>query len=107
MTEYTYHGDECRKKISDRLESNMNKAVILVHNEATTNHPWKNRTGTLQRSIVMRVEKDRNSIAGFVGTNVFYAKFLELGTDRMPPYPFLYPALEVNKQRIVKLLGGL
>lgn len=42
-----------------------------------------------------------------VGTNVKYARYLELGTERMPGgRPFLRPALDRARNDIVRILRG-
>lgn len=52
----------------------------------------------------------RNRKSGKVGTAyadvgpLFYARFLEFGTSKMPPYPFLRPAFEENKTTLPELL---
>jgi len=101
--EYKWHGDKIQKKIEDRLEVNMNKAVTLVHHDATNNAPVK--TGTLKRSLTMRVESEDKFLVGIVGTNLFYAPYQEFGTSRMPAHPYLFPALEKNRHKIMELLG--
>lgn len=52
------------------------------------------RTGRLRDSITMQMAEDGAGLYLDVGTNVEYAPYLEFGTSRMPPYPFLRPALE-------------
>jgi len=42
-----------------------------------------------------------NELVCVVGTNVEYGKFLELGTPKMGPRPFLRPALENNRKNIL------
>lgn len=42
-----------------------------------------------------------------VGTNVEYAKYLELGTHRMAARPFLVPAVQRNRRKIKDELKGL
>jgi len=52
----------------------------------------------------------RNRRSGKVGTEyanvgpLFYARFLEFGTSRMPPYPFLRPAFEQDKTALPEML---
>jgi len=50
-------------------------------------------TGRLRNSISHTLGSNVGSeIAVYIGTNVSYAPFLELGTRKMDPYPFLKPA---------------
>lgn len=51
-------------------------------------------TGRLRNSITWRPGVDSVSPYVDIGTNVFYAPFLELGTRKMAARPFLRPALE-------------
>jgi HK97 gp10 family phage protein len=54
-------------------------------------------TGRLRGSITWRPGQDEISPYVDVGTNVFYAPFVELGTSHAPAYPFLRPALEAAR----------
>jgi HK97 gp10 family phage protein len=107
-TQLVWYGEERQKEIKSKLERNMQKAVLIVERDAKINASGrpgpKVDTGRLRASITTEVEKTNNDIVGRVGTNVVYSKFLEHGTSRMPPYPFLFPALEVNKEHIKELL---
>ena len=52
------------------------------------------RTGRLRASITHRLVVDPAAgVYAEVGSNVEYAAYVELGTDRAPPYPYLRPAL--------------
>jgi hypothetical protein len=51
------------------------------------------RTGRLRTSIAHELGRDSVGLYVDVGTNVFYGRYLEEGTDRMRPYPFLVPAI--------------
>lgn len=51
------------------------------------------RSGRLRSSITHALGHDSAGLFVDVGTNVPYGKYLEEGTDRMRPYPFLGPAL--------------
>jgi HK97 gp10 family phage protein len=54
-------------------------------------------TGRLRGSITWRLGEDSLGPYADVGTVVFYAPFLELGTSRMAARPFLRPALEAAR----------
>ena len=58
------------------------------------------RTGTLQRSIMFSGGDGEYQ----VGSRVFYAPFVEYGTSRMRPQPFLTPALLWNIQALKEAL---
>ena len=47
-------------------------------------------TGRLRNSITHQVGPSEKSV--YIGTNVEYAPYVELGTSRMKPQPFLRPA---------------
>lgn len=49
-------------------------------------------TGDLYRSIVVIMEADGTRRAAYIGTELFYGKFVELGTFKTWSYPFLRPA---------------
>lgn len=51
------------------------------------------RTGRLRSSISHVIGKDAQSVYADIGSNVEYAAWVELGTSRAKPYPYLRPAL--------------
>jgi HK97 gp10 family phage protein len=55
------------------------------------------RTGRLRSSISHQLTMEDGEVTGYVGTNVEYAPFVELGTRRMRARPFLRPALEAAR----------
>jgi len=97
-----WYGPERLKEISAKLEKNMHKSVLIVERDAKINAPVD--TGRLRASITNEVEKTDNDIIGRVGTNVKYASFQEHGTSKMAAHPYLFPALEANRERIKELL---
>lgn len=63
----------------------------VPHTASAPGNPPAVDTGRLRASIAwQRISKYRR----VVGTNVIYAPYLELGTDRIKPRPFLRPAAE-------------
>lgn len=75
--------------------------AIRVESAAKVNasgRPGPNvRTGRLRASISWRLGEDALGLYADVGSNVEYAGFVELGTDRAPAYPYLRPALEAAR----------
>ena len=57
-------------------------------------------TGRLRNSISHAVEKE----AAYIGTNVEYAPYVELGTSKMAPRPFLKPAATDHTKEYKKLM---
>ena len=49
-------------------------------------------TGRLRNSITHEIDNDGK--AAYIGTNVEYGPYVELGTSRQRPQPFLTPAAE-------------
>lgn len=80
----------------------MAKVCIDVANYAKENHSFQNRTENLENSIQPQpVEIENGCITGTViatgkaGMN--YAAYVEFGTAKSAPYPFMTPAVEANK----------
>jgi HK97 gp10 family phage protein len=106
---------QIQEKLTSALERGMVKSCQIVERDAKKNtlhpapsmivHPERVDTGRLAASVTYLVDKDsRGNIQGRVGTNVVHGKYLELGTKYMH-YPWLFPALEANRERIKELLG--
>lgn len=87
------------------LKIGLEMACIIVEGDAVLTHPWNNDTGHLQSSITHRVVNEVNGAEGQVGTNVEYGTFLEFGTQKMKPYPWLTPALNRNKSKINSIIS--
>lgn len=69
-------------------------------NPSLPGEPPKKITGELQRSIAWVTETDTSSVALFVGTNLDYGRFLEQGTSKMAPRPYLRATLLERLERI-------
>ena len=99
---------EREKEILDNLQKSLEKVGRIVERQAGENvrktgneHPQV-KTGNLLGSITHEVGQGEVVI----GTNVKYGKYLEHGTSRMPPYAWLYPAVELKKSEIIEALKG-
>lgn len=112
-------------KLGDEsVDKALNKACLLVENAAKEKVPVN--TGNLRNSITYEVEGNE----GTVGTNVEYAPYVEFGTGLFSsqgdgrtdvpwryqtadgewhstlgqnPQPYLQPALQENKDRIIEI----
>lgn len=57
-------------------------------------------TGRLRNSIT----HDRDSSAAYIGTNVEYAPYVELGTSKQKEKPYLRPAAQNHKSQYESIL---
>lgn len=76
----------------------------VVHQASAPGEPPASDTGTLvQRSTV---EWDQNDLRATVVFRTKYAEYLELGTERMEPRPFLRQALAQNIDAITARINA-
>lgn len=92
------------------------KTGTLADNIIVTSKGKPDPNGLISSKVVVRSKakayKDnpRNRRTGKVGGSyknygpLFYARFLEFGTSRMQPYPFLRPAFEENKMALPQMI---
>ena len=92
------------KKASDKLKIAIMQSAIHVEGIAKRTTAWKNVTAKLRPSITHEVTSDGPKHQGRVGTNVFYGKYLEFGTKKMPAHPWLIPALQSSASVILGFL---
>lgn len=81
----------------DVVEAALEAIGLTAESHAKENCPVD--TGRLRNSITHAVEGD----AVYIGTNVEYAPYVELGTSRMGARPFLGPAVENHGQEYKEL----
>lgn len=55
-------------------------------------------TGRLRSSVEYEAGRDSRGLVARIGTDVTYAVYLEFGTRRMAPRPFLRPALQAAQR---------
>mgnify|MGYP001577525420 CR=1 FL=1 len=111
VTIKSYH-KEREKEILDGLQKGLEKVGLIVERQAKINtfspqpsgktHPSYVDTNRLANSVTHNVGDGYVEI----GSNVEYGKYLEYGTSRMPPYPWLFPAVELKKPEIIEALKG-
>ena len=116
----------------EKLKAKMNKCTLMVERDAKLKCP-RGDNGTLRSSIYSEVTEEDGDIVGIVGSTLQYAPYVEYGTglyadgglgrkdvpwcyqdakgewwytSGQNPQPFLNPALEENRDNILKNLGG-
>jgi HK97 gp10 family phage protein len=83
------------------VERAAKESIVGPSNEVSEpGEPPKIKTGRLRASITHRVVYEDEQVVGEVGTNVEYGIYLEYGTSKMAPRPFLGPALDENAEEI-------
>jgi HK97 gp10 family phage protein len=73
------------------------------HTASAPGQPPANQTGDLVKSI--KVSKERNK--SIISINKNYAVYLEFGTSKMRPRPFIIPAFMKTKKWITDKLKGI
>ena len=108
-----WYGNQLLKKINTEEKRKVKKACIFLEryikksfgkSPSSPGEPPGVDTGRLRASITYEIEQILFSITGKIGTNVKYARYLELGTKDMQPRPYLRAAIERNKAEIIKIL---
>ena len=114
---------------TENIEKAMGKACAVVEAAAKQNAPKD--TGALRNSITSKVENRNGHIEGVIFTPLEYAPYVEYGTglfaesggrkdvpwnyqddkgewhstSGQKPQPFMRPAVEDNRNKIIKILG--
>jgi HK97 gp10 family phage protein len=73
------------------------------HQSSAPGQPPANSTGQLVRSIKVKTTNNGQEVT----IDAEYATFLEYGTSRMRPRPFIMPALMKVKKNLLSKLKGL
>ena len=83
------------RNAADALGKAILRGLEIIGGKAETYAKQRTpvRTGNLRNSITHIVE-DGKEKAAVIGTNVEYAPFVELGTVKQQPKPYLRPAIE-------------
>jgi len=93
-------------RVGNALEKAIPRALklsgLVVEGKAKLLAPVD--TGRLRNSI-KSVMQSKTVVR--VGTNVFYAKFMEFGTVFISPRPFLRPALRLSKNKIKQIFRSV
>lgn len=100
-----WYGKEVVQKVNTKSKDIIKKACLMVVRDAKILCPVD--TGRLRASITHEIE----GITGRVGSNVEYARAVELGSEdpayQRRPQPYLRPALHKNEKKILELFKNI
>ena len=98
--------DNKSARFLDQLEKEAKKILAKVGKEtvATAQDNAPELSGRLKKSISYTVRYQGNDIVLKVGSSDFKANWMEFGTEKMRPKPFLQPATEELQRRFAELL---
>lgn len=92
------HSDEFIEELRRRIPAALEEIGLAAEGYAKRLCPVD--TGRLRNSITHTTDGD----SAYVGTNVEYAPYVELGTSRTRAQPYLRPAVENNVSTYKKIL---
>jgi len=96
-----------KKLARNILRQAIRAAARQLADEVRTRAPV-GPTGYLSSSIKSRDSRgERNQVAAKVATDAFYARFVEYGTSKMAAKPFMRPAFDTQKDKLVDLVGRM
>ena len=98
LTEAAAHTHTAGKEI-ERIAKNSMRDGGDPHVASSPGEPPHIDTKNLHESIMTETQKDHKSVETRVGTNVDYGLYLELGTRRILPRPWLRPAFNAVTKR--------
>lgn len=96
---FTDNSDAVRSAVESRIQVALEAVGLTCERKAKELAPVD--TGNLRNSLTHLVD----DTTVYIGTNVEYGKYQELGTYKMKAQPFLRPAVEQNigeYQRIIQ-----
>lgn len=76
-----------------------------THTASSDGNPPNTDTGYLANNIYLEIDAD--GLGADVESRAEYSEFLEFGTRNMRPRPFLQPALEANRRKIIQMFARL
>lgn len=98
--EITDNTEEVKDELLEKIERGLIACGLVAEGHAKSLCPVD--TGRLRNSITNQVDMSEQAV--YIGTNVEYAAYVELGTSRMPARPFLRPAAHDHGPEYQELL---
>lgn len=97
----TWNGDRVIASVNDKKKQALTAGATIVEAEAKVRAPVD--TGQLRNSISYEVGESEAKI----GTIVDYAVYVEYGTSRQRPQPYLRPAIDENTDKIKQVMTDI
>lgn len=93
-------------QVAAALNSAIAKALTMIGQQAEgyAKMMCPVDTSRLKNSITNQIDMQDNSV--YIGTNVEYAPYVELGTIRQDPHPYLKPAASEHGDEYRSILKG-
>ena len=94
------------EQIGAAIDKAIAKALFMIGQQAEGNAKaiCPTRTSRLKNSITNAIDTEENAV--YIGTNVEYAPYVELGTSRSDPHPYLKPAAADHADEYRAILKG-
>lgn len=94
------------EQIQAAMDKAIAKALVMIGQQAEDNAKavCPTRTGRLKNSITNAIDTEANAV--YIGTNVEYGPYVELGTSRRHPHPYLKPAAADHADEYRAILKG-
>ena len=97
--------DDASKTVDDAIVAG--ELTALEHTVADAKELSPKRTGTNADSIQKRLRRVKDGTKGTVFTESGYGGWIEAGTRKMGPHPYLYPAAQQNFPQIPALIKAI
>jgi HK97 gp10 family phage protein len=91
-------GPGARRSLSKGLRAGSN--VVLTEARRRV----RKKTGATAKATKTKSQGQQGQDITYSVTTNYVGRFLELGTSKMPPYPFLRPATEVKAREAVEIM---
>jgi HK97 gp10 family phage protein len=93
--------NEADARLTQGIENALEAMGMQVENHAKAKCPVD--TGNLRNSITHTSDSE----SAFIGTDVFYSGYVELGTSRQDPQPYLRPAVEDHVDELKRIAEAM
>ncbi len=97
-------GSWIQTNVTPKVRSAMVQASELVMDTAKSIVPVD--TGRLRDSIDYQITEDAEQITSIISPHTEYAAFVEFGTSRQSPSPYMRPAWDMNQGQVFQIFNG-